>query len=119
MNVTISSGKYNVISSGCVVADSWESDIYFHVQINTSLTLEIVLHFEEIEGKGRDFTVEAKEKALYFKCINFSDTVGTASPLELGEFLGTTLFFYFRNYEEKGVMRKIDYAFYTYEQEKK
>lgn len=119
MKVTVSSGEYDVISSGCVVADSWESDIQFHIQLEDSLTIEIVLHFEYLENKEREFSVESTENSLIFKCVNFSDTVGTSQPIELGVFFGKTIFFGFRNYEEKHVMRKIEYAFYTNKQEKK
>ncbi len=119
MNVTVSSGKYDVISSGCVIADAWESDIQFHIHLNALTILEVELRFEYEEGKDRNFTVESTGKSLLFRCVNFSDTVGTSHPLEIGEFLGKKIFLSFRNYEEKNVMRKIDYAFYTYKQETK
>ena len=48
MEVKVSSGKYNVISSGLVLADAWDSDIEFHVQIikGTILNLSLI-HISE------------------------------------------------------------------------
>lgn len=113
MEVSASSGKYSVISSGLVLADDWDSDIGFHVQITKEMVLNIKLKFEEKEGAGRDLEIEAGKDELIFKCINFSDSSGTAFPIEIGTFLGEKLFFNFRNYGEKNVMRKVEYTFFT------
>lgn len=113
MNVTVSSGKFDVISSGLVIADNWESDIEFHININKLIKLHVKLRFIEEEGAERDFRIESEEAALVFKCVNFGDTVGTSYPLEIASFSGKKIYFNFRNYEEKKVMRKIEYTFYT------
>lgn len=113
MEVKVSSGKYNVISSGLVLADAWDSDIEFHVQIIKGTILNIKLKFEEKEGRNRDLEIESEKNALVFKCINFSDSSGTAFPIEIGTFIGKRLFFNFRNYGEKNVMRKVEYTFLT------
>lgn len=112
MKITVSSGKYDVIENGSVIADAWESDIEFHLYVNPLGYITLILHFEEQKDSERKIEFEAKENKIKFTCINFEDTVGTSRPLELGVISGKKVYFNFRNYEEKKVMRKIEYTFY-------
>lgn len=113
MNITVSSGKYDVIQSGLVIADSWNSDIEFHLQLSKITVLNVTLRFVEQEGADKNFEVLAESNALVFKCTNFMDSTGTSYPIELATIKGKKVFLNFRNYGEKNVMRKIEYAFYS------
>lgn len=113
VQVSVSSGKYDVVSSGMIIADSWDSDIEFHLKVMKLLPLNVKLKFEENPEFEKIFKVESEENAIVFRCINFKDSTGTAYPIELATVKGKKILFYFRNYGEKNVIRKIEYTFYV------
>lgn len=112
MKINILSGSYKIIKSGSIIADEWASDIKFQLCPNAIISMTICLHFEEREGHERSLNVQSNTNTITFVCVNFGDTVGTSHPIEIGKISGKRIYFNFRNYEEKRVMRKIEYTFY-------
>ena len=112
MTISISSGKYDVIENGIVIADSWNSEIEFHVDANAILKFDIILKFIETSDGKQNFTKEVKDNKITFECVNFGNSTGTAYPLEIATIVGKKMYLNFRNYGEKDVMRKIEYTFY-------
>ena len=94
MKINILSGSYKVIKSGSIIADEWASDIKFQLCPNAIISMTICLHFEEREGHERSLNVQSN------------------TNIEIGKISGKRIYFNFRNYEEKRVMRKIEYTFY-------
>lgn len=113
MKISVSSGKYDVIGSGLVIADSWNSNIEFHLHISNLLIFNIILVFLEKEKEKRKLEIETGNNTVTFNCINFEDTSGTAYPLEIATVKGKKIFLSFRNYGEKDIMRKIEYTFFV------
>ena len=114
MKITASSGNYQKIDSGLIIADKWDSDIIFHITDEKDFNYDVILKFKEDESGKQEFsrTIEKSKNTTIFECVNFRDTTGTKRPIQVVALEEKKVYITFRNYGEKNVMRKVEYTFY-------
>lgn len=117
MQISISSGNYNIVDSGQVFLFGESHDLKIEVDTNKDFAFSMVFDFwndgtEEIKIENK---VVGQE--IVFDCYNFDDKgTGLSTPIEIAQIDGKKLFLSFWSYlegkEDKQRVRSIKYTIF-------
>ncbi len=119
MNIFITSGGYEIISTGSVIAFEEESDISFHFVGDESFQFDLKIIFKTDDTGHQTINRTVQGNSIEFNCINFNNAgTGTSVPIELATFQGKKIYIRFWSYllgdmPDQKKARKIEYTFYA------
>lgn len=116
MNVSLSSGCYDIISSGTALTANYTSDFEFTVDMSQSFKFNIILKFESNKEEKQRVNQTVANDTITLNCINFDNALGTGLtvPVEVATFQGKKVYLNFWVYSlgEKN-LRQILYTIYS------
>ena len=119
MNINVTSGGYEVVDTGSVVAFEEESDISFHFFGDNSFQFDLKITFRTDDTGKQTINRTVQGNDIEFTCTNFNDSgTGTSVPIELATFQGKKIYIRFWSYllgdiPNQKKTRKIEYTFYA------
>lgn len=116
MQINLSSGNYNIVSSGQVFLFG-EEDLKIDVIANENFNFSIVLNFTKDVSEETTIEIEGEGNTISLKCVNFSDLgTGSSKPINIATIQGKKLFFmfwsYFEGMPEQGQARSVKYTLF-------
>uniref|UniRef100_UPI004055E6C3 DUF6864 domain-containing function n=1 Tax=Acetatifactor sp. TaxID=1872090 RepID=UPI004055E6C3 len=118
MQINLSSGNYNIISSGQVFLFGEEEHFRIDVIADDGFQFALVLKFLIDSSEEMNVTQKIENNTIVYTCFNFQDYgSGSVYPLQIATIGGKQLFFMFWSYlegkPEKGQVRSIKYTIYS------
>lgn len=117
MQINLSSGNYNIISSGQVFLFGEEEHFRIDVIADDGFQFALVLEFIKDSSEEMNVTHKIEKNTIILTCSNFKDDgAGSVKPLHIATVGGKQLFFMFWSYlegtTENGQARSIKYTIY-------
>lgn len=118
MQINLSSGNYNIISSGQVFLFGEEEHFRIDVIADDGFQFAVVLKFLKDSFEEMKITQKTEKNTIVLICSNFQDNgAGSVNPFHIATVGGKQLFFMFWSYlegtPEKGQARSIKYTIYS------
>ena len=117
MEITLSSGNYNIIDSGQVFLFDENENFRIDVVANEKFRFSMVFKFIRDDSKEQQIGKEVMENSIVFTCWNFNDMgTGFSKPISIAKIDGKEMFFMFWSYldgtGEMGKARSIKYTIF-------
>ena len=117
MQITLSSGNYNIIDSGQVFLFGENEELKIDVAANDNFQFSMIVKFASDESNNQQIKKEVVESSIVFTCLNFNDMgTGFSKPLSIAKVDGKEMFFMFWSYlegaEEAEKARSIKYTIF-------
>lgn len=114
MQVRLSSGGYEIISSGHTFLFGKERSLKIDVSADNDFEFSVVLQFQEDALAEQRIEKEMVGNTILLSCVNFLDSgTGLNAPVCIAEIDGKGLFFMFWSYlEGKEKVRSVKYTFF-------
>lgn len=110
------SGNYNILDSGSIIAFDKSSNICFDLDLNESLKFTLTLNFVEKEKEKPSIASSVTNDAIVLVCTNFEDEfgVGLIDPIRLAIADDKEVYFRFwvRKIGKSGT-KEVVYTFYV------
>lgn len=118
MQINLSSGNYNIISSGQVFLFGEEEHFRIDLIADDGFQFALVLKFLKDSSEEIYVKQEVEGNTIIYTCSNFQDEgAGVVEPLKIATVGGKQLFFMFWSYlegvPEKKQVRSIKYTIYS------
>lgn len=114
MQISLSSGNYDIIASGQAFLFSKDSDFRIEIQANREQAFSITLNFIEDQSCKQDIRVATNGNGIMLTCINFQNTgSGTKEPVEVASIDGRKLYLTFWSYLEGAGSRSVKYTIFN------
>ena len=119
MEISITTGGYEVIKAGTVSAFEETSDVSFTFVGDATFSFILKLVFASDESGEQIINRNISGNMITLECTNFSNQgTGTSSPIELATFEGKKIYIRFwayleGDYPNQKKTRKIEYTFYA------
>ncbi len=118
MKIRITSGEYEIIDSGIVIAAEEDKDVTFHVEAGIAFSFSLQLTFKNNDSGEQTIERNITGNQIKFDCYNFFNAgTGTSELIELATYQGQKMYIKFWSYldgdlPKKKKTRKIEYTFY-------
>lgn len=117
MQITLSSGDYNIIDSGQVFLFDENEDFRIDVDAKNDFMFSIIFKFKTDATKHQQVDKIVMENSIVFTCLNFNDMgTGFTKPLSIAKIDGKEIFLMFWSYLEGiegiGKTRSVKYTIF-------
>lgn len=118
MQISLSSGNYNIIDSRQIFLFNEKDDLKINVVADNKFQFSMIFKFWSDSSDKQDITKEIIDNNIIFSCINFHDMgTGLSSPVSIAKIDGKEYFLMFWSYlegeENKGPVRSVKYTIYS------
>ena len=118
MQINLSSGNYNIISSGQAFLFGEEEHFRIDVIADDGFQFALVMKFLKDSSEEMNVTQKIEKNTIFFTCSNFQDDgAGSVEPLKIATVGGKQIFLMFWSYlegaPEKKQARSIKYTIYS------
>ena len=114
MQISLSSGNYDIVASGQAFLFSKDKDLRIDIQADNGFAFSLVLNFIENESVEQDLQLKTTDKEIVLTCINFANTgAGVKEPVKVATINGRNMYFIFRAYLEWTVSRSVKYTLFS------
>lgn len=114
MQISLSSGDYNIADSGQVFLFGEDKDLTIHVSANDGFHFSLRLEFSKDSSGNQAINQEIMDDVVVLSCLNFQNNgTGLISPVKIAEIEGREMFLIFWSYLEGGGERKVRSVKYT------
>ena len=114
MLISLSSGNYDIVSSGQAFLFSKDKDFRIDIQADNGFSFSLILNFIENESDKRDLQVKTNNNEIMLTCVNFESAgAGLKEPFKLAEIDGRNLYFLFWSYLEGKASRSVKYTLFA------
>ena len=118
MQISFSSGNYNIISSGEAFLFEQDNDFKIDIDVDDNYNISIILIFQKEDGDDTyKIKGEINGNKITLHCINFNDLgTGLTKPVSIAMIEGKELLFMFWSHlegkEKDGRVRSVRYTFF-------
>ena len=117
MQITLSSGDYNIIDSGQVFLFDENEDFRIDVDTKNNFLFSMIFKFKTDATKQQQVDKIVMENSIVFTCLNFNDMgTGFTKPLSIAKIDGKEIFLMFWSYLEGtegiGKTRSVKYTIF-------
>ncbi|MBQ3515557.1 MAG: hypothetical protein IJA32_17475 [Lachnospiraceae bacterium] len=117
MQITLSSGNYNIIDSGQAFLFDENEDFRIDVDAKDDFKFSMIFKFMTDATKQQQVDKIVKENAIVFNCLNFNDLgTGFSKPMSIAKVDGKEMFLMLWSYldgrEEIGKTRSVKYTIF-------
>lgn len=117
MQITLSSGNYNIIDSGQVFLFNESEDLQMDVVADDNFAFSIIFKFIRDDSEEQSVDKKILENTIIFSCLNFDDIgTGFSEPMSIATVGGKEMFLMFWSYlegmKEKGRVRSVKYTLF-------
>ena len=118
MQITLSSGNYDIIDSRQAFLFGEKEDLTIHVIANKDFEFSLLLKFFKDDTGKVNIQKKIVENAIEFSCFNF-DNLGTglSTPISIAKIAGREFFFMFWSYleggEQSAKVRSVKYTIFS------
>lgn len=117
MEVSILSGKCEVLDTNIVYLFDAGDELTFNVKATNAFSFRIILKFNKTDDGKRNFSMVPENNVLTFCCTNFDAIgAGTVEPLEVATVGTKKIFFHFWAFQPSETTRKVEYTIYAKEE---
>ena len=114
MQISLSSGGYDIVSSGQVFLFGEEKDLKLDIHAENDFDFSVVFNFSKDTSDEHRIDVEIVEKTIYLSCINFQDNgTGITIPASIATIDGKELYLLCWSYLEGKDEKKARNVKYT------
>lgn len=93
MQITLSSGKYNIVDSGQVFLFGEDEDLRIEVNTDKDFTFSMVFKFAKDNSGENKIVKKVVENTMEFLCLNFQDLgTGFSEPMSIAKIEGKEMF---------------------------
>lgn len=92
MQISLSSGRYDIVKSGYTFLDDGENNLKIDILADDGFAFSVFLEFINDISQGRGVKITTMENTVNLSCMNFEDSgEGLASPVKLAVIDGRVL----------------------------
>ena len=113
MQISLSSGNYDIDASGQAFLYSKDNDFRIDIQADNGFAFSLILNFIADESGKSDIQMSINDNIITLNCINFENTGrGAKEPVKVATIDGRDLNFTFRAYLEGIASRYVSYTLF-------
>lgn len=114
MQTNLSSGNYNIISTGMTFLFGEDKDLKIEVTIDSGFRFAIIMEFRQDESDGYRIDGDFSGDVIRLLCYNFKDSgTGMCGPVKIGRIEGKDMFLMFWSYLDGDKGKKARSVKYT------
>ena len=101
MQVSLSSGGYDIIDSGHIFLFGEDKDLKMDITANNGFEISLILKFSKDTSNEQKIQKDISENTIILTCINFqNEGTGLATPVRIAAIDGKELYLMFWSYLE-------------------
>lgn len=114
MQVSLSSGNYDIIASGQAFLFSKDKDFRIDVRTDSGFVFSLILNFIESGSGERNLQMKTNDHVITLTCTNFEGAgAGLKDPVKLAVVDGRDLYLIFWSYLEGKGTRSVKYTLFS------
>lgn len=114
MQVTLSSGNYDIIAHGQTFLFGPEEDLSIDIDTQEDFKFSIILKFQQDESGMQEIRQNLEKNKIILSCKNFKDEgTGTPAPVDIVEIDGKKMYFMFWSFLDGEKARSVRYTLFV------